>query len=123
MITEEKFRETFIRMMDKKRKNALGMFNCCGVSCRDCLLNGVCKDAGASAYGIVKAVTQWAYDHSIKTNEEKLKEVFNIDKNKRIDLCPALMIGENQCTAKKDCYLCIDEFWNSEYKEPEVTKS
>ena len=84
--TEEQYKKDLIRLFDyvrKKDSENRGELNCDDVYCCDCPLKNVCFYSGWGptyiSYDYIDAVYKWSKKHPIKTNKDKIKEVFGID--------------------------------------------
>lgn len=117
MIDKETFKREYIRMMDSVRTGFhSGEFNCRDVYCGDCPLDGLCRTQ--EAFEIIEAVEQWAKEHPIVTYAGKFEEVFGREPRLTSGgyLCPSVFTGG--CSKNKDCDICKENFWASEYKAP-----
>lgn len=77
-MTEQEYKENLTRMFDSVRDNNKGARHCVGVDCHDCpLFTKVCTgDAGAIfyIYEAYDVVEEWAKQHPIETNTDKLRD-------------------------------------------------
>lgn len=82
VYTEEQFKKDYVRMMDSLRDDDYpkGSIDCSGVSCYKCPIKNCCdNDDYNSVFKVFKIVHDWAKEHQIVTNRDKLKEVFGIN--------------------------------------------
>lgn len=107
--TEERFNKDIIRMFDEYRwKDSKYMgSNCCtSVSCNNCPLHSLCNETNHNSYyKIIKTVYDWAKEHPLQTNADKLIEIFGEDALHHINLIDS------------------KEYWlKKEYKDPKGGK-
>ena len=113
MMTKEEYQENVIRLWDSLRTEHKGEKDCAGVGCSDCPLDnevGICN-----IYKSIEIVENWAKEHPIKTNADKFKEVFGVER---------LPLYSCDTNAKcEDCGYYTGSgcnanhmFWNAEYK-------
>lgn len=118
MIDKETFKRDYIRMMDSVRGVTYkGKPNCKGVYCGNCPIDGLCQ--AQMAFDIIEEVEQWAKEHPIVTYAGKFKEVFGREPRLTSGgyLCPSVCTGG--CSNRnKVCDICKENFWTSEYKDP-----
>ena len=113
--TEEQFRKDLIRMLDVYRdKDAqMGVPECSGVECYVCPLykNSCCKRRTTNSFKTIVLVYNWAQEHPVVTNHDKLIKTFG---NKNFNFILSSLRND-----------MIDEYgvWlNEEYKEPQEEK-
>lgn len=104
------------RRMCNRQKN-----DCSGCRARDaqfCFYVPGQKPVG-SAEQFARIVTQWAKEHPVKTNREKLEEIFPDCKGKEASELPrpcGIIEGyDEECD--EDCEYCTGKFWEEEYDE------
>ena len=118
------FQKNLVRMWDSLRTETeyKGSHNCCPILCKKCPLNEVvCSGDGIThtifnAEKAIEIVTQWAKKHSIATMKDKYKEVFGVEPGDYV--CPQSIGFLDVACDKKRCEDCMENFWNSDYKEP-----
>lgn len=119
MMTKEEYQRNLIRMLDSIRVNYKGAKHCGGVNCHDCPLDEkICNKAAPIFYmnEAAEIVEQWAKEHPVKTNADKFREVFGMEK---LPFYSCIYTNAD-C---RDCEHFIGmgckangDFWNAEYK-------
>lgn len=109
--SEEKFRKDLTRMFDTYRgkdKSDMGNMNCNGVCCDDCPLYKVsCNMKTTNSFKTIGIVYEWALEHPVATNRDKMIETFG-------GAYFNLIINYISDTSLED----YDNWLNEEYKEP-----
>lgn len=81
--TEEMYKRDLPRMFDYYRTKCsdyMGKMDCKNVACNDCPLNNNgCTTTKLQTFETIETVYNWAQDHPIYTNRDKLEKVFGIN--------------------------------------------
>lgn len=83
MMTKEEYQRNIVRMFDSIRSNHKGEKKCRGINCEDCPFDGKLCNTGEKAFRVYEAievVENWAKENPIKTNADKFREVFGMEK-------------------------------------------
>jgi adenine-specific DNA glycosylase len=79
--TKEQFKKDLVRMFDICRKSNgndedIGEATCRGVNCDACPLSSVCNATKFMSFETIKTVHEWAHEHPVVTNRDKMIETF-----------------------------------------------
>lgn len=124
------YQKNLVRMWDSLRTKSKGNHSCLSATCTQCPFDGVaCCDYGAiklfNAEKAIEIVNSWAKEHPFVTNEQKYKEDWGVEpRNEKGVLCCPKYMGLLKDLSKchpisGECEACKEEFWGSEYREPE----
>ena len=136
-MTLEEFRKATARMFKSVADPAfiLDKKPCKGVHCVDCPIfqetnttSDKCMINNLSifdAFDIIEVVENWAKEHPFVTMLDKYKEDWGVEpRNEKGVLCCPKYMGLLKDLSKchpisGECEACKEEFWGSEYREPE----